>query len=426
MGDTRAGAPERNPPPNILAVQAEKRRERSRSTVPTLFDGERELEMPSELSVAVHRGENPGRRHTAGSVMAEHKPRSSGNASVLSVEKFLKRSRNPPLNSRRYRGKRRTGRLVSQTTSLEDPNKPHRDSEEAMIRLRSRKIPRGDLDDSERETSSYLMTSSPGYEPLSSSPMHELGKTVRQKKKPRQRQNLRERLYEAAVSTYGYMDPNFMDPAAAARGGDIFDSQMRVKPLRFVPGSTVQPRTRHPSRKNRRKFIDPRNSNAIRTASFLSSSKDRTARIASNSDSAVLMNVLDRLPAEKWVLDLDSEENPPSGRNLRTRRQKSTLKRKHDKDSLLTASGQISECPPLVFVDFREAEAAYANIFLAERWRVILAHILDIMGFIDHRNRAKGGKRASPTRQPTHLAPALKLNPLQAHTHKSACSGIVR
>ena len=378
VGDTRAGAPE-NPPPNILAVRAGKWRESTRSTVPTSFDGERELEIPSELSVAVHGGGAPGRRHTAGSVMAEHKPRFSENASVLSVEKFLKRSRNLPLNLRQYRGKRRAGRLVFQNTSPEDPNKPHRESEEAMIRLRSRKIPRGDLADSEPETSSYLMTSSPGYEPLSSSPVRESGKTVRQRKKPRQRQNLRERLYEAALSTYGYMDPNFMDPAAAARRGDIPDSQMRVKPLCFVPGSAVQSRTHPSSRENRRRFVDPRNSNAIRTASFLSSSKDRMARIASNSDSAVLMNVLDRLPAEKWVLDLDSEENPPSGRNLRanlrTRSPKSTLNRKHNKDSLLTASGQISKCPPLVFVDFKEAEAAYANIFLVERWRVILAHI---------------------------------------------------
>ena len=319
--------------------------------------------------------------------MAENKPRVSEHAPVLSVEEFLKRSsdseRHPPLNLRRYRGKRRAaGRLVIQSSSPEDPNKSHsRDSVEAtMIRLRSRNIPRGDLADSEFETSSHLMTSSPGYEPLSSSSVRESGKTVRPRKKPRKGKNLRERLHEAAVSTYGYVDPDFMDAAAARREeSDTLDPQTRVKPLRFVPGSGIQQRTRSlRHHQDRRTFVDPRKSNAIRTASFLSSSKDRTARIASNSESAVLMNALDRLPAEKWVLDLESEEETLSaGRKLRTHRHGlSTSKRKHSKDSLLTAPGRISECPPLAFVDFEQAEAAYANIFLVERWRVLLIDII--------------------------------------------------
>ena len=372
-GDVRAGPLETIPPPNGLGVQAEEWRVRTRSTVSTSFDGERELEIPSEL---VRAGQTPGRRRTAGSVMADNKPRVSENAPLLFVEEFLKRSsdseRNSPLNLRRYRGKRRrAGRLVIHS-SPENPNMSHRDSEEAMIRLRSRKIPRGDFADSELDTSSHLMTSSPGYEPLSSSPVHELGKTVRSRKKPRQGKNLRERLYEAAVSTYGYIDPDFMDTAAAVRREDVLDPQTRVKPLRFVPGSGIQQRTRSPRHhQDRRKFVDPRKSNAIRTTSFLSSSKNRSARIACNSDSAVLMNVLDRLPAEKWVLDLESEENTLAGRNLRTHRSKTTWKQKHTKDPLLTAeSGRISECPPLVFVDFEQAEAAYANIFFLERWRV--------------------------------------------------------
>ena len=380
-GDARVGAaPEMIFPPNILGVRAGKWSERTRSTVPTSFDGERELEIPS--SELVRPDITLGRRrYAAGSVMAENKPHGvSEHASVLSVEEFLKRSsdseRNPPKNLRRYRGKRRAaGRLVIQS-SPEDPNKSHsRDSEEAMIRLRStRNISGGDLADSEFETPSHLMTSSPGYEPLSSSPVHESGKTVRPRKKPRKGKNLRERLHEAAVSTYGYIDPNFMDAAAARREeSDTLDPQTRVKPLRFVPGSGIQQRTRSSRHhhQDRRKFVDPRKSNAIRTASFLSSSKDRTARIACNSDSAVLMNVLDRLPAENWVLNLESEENPSAGRNLRTHRQKSTWKRKRSKGSLLTDSGRVSECPPLAFVDFEEAEAAYANIFLVERWRVL-------------------------------------------------------
>ncbi|KIM39804.1 hypothetical protein M413DRAFT_184030 [Hebeloma cylindrosporum] len=298
-------------------------------------------------------------------VQASNRPQ---NASMLSVEEFLKRSsdseRNPPLNLRLYGGKRRAGRLVIQS-SPDDPNKSRGDdSEESMMRLRSRTIPRGDVADSELETSSCF---SPGYETLSSSPMHELGKTVRPRKKPRQGKNLRERLYEAAVSTYGYVDPNFMDTAAARREDTAFDPQTRVKPLRFVPDSGIQSRTRSPRHQNRRKFVDPRKSNAIRNASFSASSKDRTARIASNSDSAVLMNVLDRLPAEKWVLDLESEDNPLTGHDLRTQRPKSNFKREKPKDSVLTATARISECPPLVFVDFKQAEAAYANIFLAER-----------------------------------------------------------
>jgi hypothetical protein len=376
-GDARAGAaPETIPPLNVLGVRAGKWSERTRSTVPTSFDGERELEIPSSSELARPRI-IPGRRYAAGSVMAENKPHVSEPAPVLSVEEFLKRSsdseRHLPKNLRRYCGKRRAaGRLVIQS-SPEDPNKSHgRDSEEAMMRLRStRNIPRGDLADSEFETSSHLMTSSPGYEPLSSSPVHESGKTVRPRKKPRKGKNLRERLHEAAVSTYGYIDPNFMDTAAARRE-DTLDPQTRVKPLRFVPGSGSQHRTRSlRHHQDRRTFVDPRKSDAIRTASFLSSSKDRTARIACNSDSAVLMNVLDRLPAEKWVLDPESEEYPSAGRNSRTHRHKSTSKRKHSKDSLLTTSGRVSECPPLAFVDFKEAEAAYANIFLVERWRVL-------------------------------------------------------
>lgn len=376
-GDARVGAPETIPPPNYLGVRAGKWSERTRSAVPTSFDGERELEIPtSELA---RPGTIPGRRrYAAGSVMAENKPHVSEHASVLSVEEFLKRSsdseRHPTLNLRRYRGKRRAaGRLVIQSSSPEDPNKSHsRDSEEAtMIRLRSRNIPRGDLADSEFETSSHLMTSSP---------VRESGKTVRPRKKPRKGKNLRERLHEAAVSTYGYVDPDFMDAAAARREeSDILDPQIRVKPLRFVPGSGIQQRTRSlRHHQDRRTFVDPRKSNAIRTASFLSSSKDRTARIASNSESAVLMNALDRLPAEKWVLDLESEEETLSaGRNLRTHRHSlSTSKRKHSKDSLLTAPGRISECPPLAFVDFEQAEAAYANIFLVERWRVLLIDII--------------------------------------------------
>jgi hypothetical protein len=171
---------------------------------------------------------------------------------MLSEEGILKQSsdseRNPPLNLRRYHGKRRARGLVFH--SPEDSNDTHKDSEEVLTRLKSREITRRDLrSDSEFEPSSDLVTASPGHGSASSNPILESGKKVRPRKNSRRRKNLKERLYEAAVSTYGYPDPSFMN-TTGVKPGDTGSPETRVEPLHFVPAPGTRPeRTRSPRRK---------------------------------------------------------------------------------------------------------------------------------------------------------------------------------
>ncbi|KAF8968183.1 hypothetical protein BDZ97DRAFT_2056598, partial [Flammula alnicola] len=293
---------------------------------------------------------------------------------VLTVEDFLKRSGETKLKAQKvYRRKRlrKTRSLnanlnpnLSQpaqarnTDSAEQENDS--DSESDAIQLRSRKISRGALSE---VSSSDFGTSSPRHTPPLSSPGRKtLGSATNRKKTRKRRKTLKERLYEAAVSTHGDPDTPFIQQQDG-------DDQTRI-PLRFFPESVGESNGDNynglgPSarRKQNWSLVDPRKSKAIRTASF--SSKIRAApRVASNSDEAVLANTLDRLPMEKWRWDTHPSPEHYSTMGAAKFRK---LSGKRPQDEIV--GSVIAGCPPLAFVSVHEAEHSYRTMFHCQRPR---------------------------------------------------------
>ncbi|KDR76280.1 hypothetical protein GALMADRAFT_472981 [Galerina marginata CBS 339.88] len=301
---------------------------------------------------------------------------------VVTVEEFLKRSSDQkPAVKRRYGKKRLYKKAVENV-----PDQAHCDIDETedSIRLRSRQVRREPL---LADPSSEIGTSSVSHGPSSPMPSPRLSPSKKSKKKNHNKQKpLKQRIYEAAISTYGEPDAEFMRPAKA--GEDPAD-QNRA-PLRFVPGPNIKERHlgRTRTRRHNWTLVDPRKFMAIRTASF--SSRLRPLGLAPNNceDGRTEPSADKRW---KWDEDLGVpslpdivvERDSEGDSRQQSNKCMNTGKRKRAHEGCPPT--KVFECPPLMFVSLHEAENSYAAMFPS---------------------------RQSSTRKQTHVA-SLKLEPLR-------------
>ena len=254
---------------------------------------------------------------------------------MMTVEDFLKRS--TKREAKQYgKPKRRIKRLRDNGASS-DADRQHeilesdtRDTGQDMMQLRSKKIRRATIYESSSDESSSVNHGE-------SSPLEK----KRKKARSRTLKPLKERLYQAAVSTHGHPDDILVHDTT--NGSELAPSR---RPLHFVPNTRPEldddQMDKH--RLQTWSLVDPRKSMAIRTASF--SSKIRPCLQHMNSTSGKSAN-LSVQPPKRWKFPDASF----SCSSLKSDRQpKTTVKKAY-------------EYPPLTFVSLKEAEEDYKSIF---------------------------------------------------------------
>jgi hypothetical protein len=254
---------------------------------------------------------------------------------MMTVEDFLKRS--TKREAKQYGKPKKRIKRLRDNGALSDADGQHeilesdtRDTGQDMMQLRSKKIRRATIYESSSDESSSINHGE-------SSPLEK----KRKKARSRTLKSLKERLYEAAVSTHGHPDDILV--YGATNGSELAPSR---RPLHFIPNT--QPEIDDDQMDKRRlqtwSLIDPRKSTAIRTASF--SSKIRPCLQYMNSTSGKTAN-LSVQPPKRWKFPDASF----SCSSLRSDRQPKTAVKK------------AFEYPPLTFVSLKEAEEDYKSIF---------------------------------------------------------------
>ena len=257
---------------------------------------------------------------------------------MMTVEDFLKRSTKKQNSKPKRRIKRLgdSGALIETERRHEILGSDTGDASQGIMQLRSRKIRRAAMYDSET-----LSDDDSSLNHGESSPLEI------KRKKPRGRilKPLKERLFEAAVLTHG--NPDDILVHGSTTGSELAPSR---RPLRFVPDIQSELDDGHQIDKRHPRtwsLVDPRKSTVIRTASF--SSKIRPCLQHMNlALPGKSTNLSDQTPKRLWKFTDDKF----SFGNLKSNGQPkiSPVKKAH-------------KYPPLTFVSLKEAEEDYKSIF---------------------------------------------------------------
>ncbi|KAF9485210.1 hypothetical protein BDN70DRAFT_680027 [Pholiota conissans] len=296
-------------------------------------------------------------------VAASHNLDTIADKKPLTVEEFLKRSnRSKTKPGKTYRVKKL--KFLKHAPKTTDPSKCGGDTTATAdddtirndaLQLRSRNISRAQLSPADDLTSDVKTRSDSSASPSNANSNDESessssicdtpsrspvprAKGVRRKPyKP-----LKERIYEAAVST-------LVDPEDEFAQDEPHPTRL---PLRFVPSSTTENALRR-RKKKAWKLVDPRKSKSIRTASFASSLHRAQTRRLSTDDLAVgLSKTLDRVPVGLWDKTLPNVPQMPI--------RKPSIKN-------IPTEPVIPECPPLILIPMKNADADYAALFRKNR-----------------------------------------------------------
>ena len=299
--------------------------------IPTSFDAEREMELPCathliEQATSVEGNADGTSRFD---VSPPNNPiNETPNQHVLTVEAFLKQT----LNERAIKT-RKTRTYEKKKHRVQGAIEDHRHITSNTD---------GRLCENLKETNNC---DGDGEEGIISSSTTFQRKFFRTRRKP-----LKERLYAAAVSTYGVPDAYYSNTCAA--NGVVESSRV---PLQFLPGPQIHPLGRKSFSRSKSLLVDPRKSAAMQKARFACRNYITELR-----ESGVLTNTLDVMPLSKWNL---SSKN---GGHVHKSASEVTNKRKQRK---LTEDTVLLEttCPPLAFISFQEAEEKYDSMF-SSRW----------------------------------------------------------
>ena len=296
--------------------------------IPTSFDAEREMELPCATyltgqATSVEGNANGTSRFDVSP--PNNSTNETPNQNVLTVEAFIKQTLNEreikTRKTRTYEKKHRVQGAIEDNRHI---------TSNADGRLCGKKTNNCDRDGAENIISS--------------------SKTFRKKLVKARRKPLKERLYAAAVSTYGVPDAYYSNTCAA--NGVLESSRV---PLHFLPGPQIHPLGRKTLFRSKSLLVDPRKSAAMQKARFACRNYITELR-----ESGVLTNTLDVMPLSKWNLSSKNggHIHRSSSEVLKKRKQRNLTE-----DTVLLET----TCPPLAFVSFQEAEEKYDSMFSSRR-----------------------------------------------------------
>ncbi|KAF9565263.1 hypothetical protein CPC08DRAFT_203236 [Agrocybe pediades] len=298
------------------------------------------------------------------------------NPPIITVESFLKdlgmkSKRIKKTYARRGRKRLRTKQLDAGKEIRSDTESPvtrkdcyrlDRDDGEDVIQLRSREVPRK-LASSKDGASSSETYENPSLNHAASSPPAPTKLPRKKKRSKAPKKSLKERIYEAAVSTYGDPDPDFMEVSEEAVG-----------PLRFFPVNNIRG-DMHSEKKRKRKegcLVDPRKATVKYDTDFLCRARVPAALLRASTDSSFNDPGWGQACRSVW----DERLKVPSisffaGSNTLKEPGRTTPPDKKRKVKEKTGVEKQSDASPagaLVFIPLEEAAASYSALFKKRRW----------------------------------------------------------
>ena len=191
----------------------------------------------------------------------------------------------------------------------------------------------------------------------------------KQAKASKQKKTLKQRLYEAVISTYG--DPG---PHIIGAPGDF--SEQTPAPLKFLPGGTVGESSNKKQRRKDGRLVNPRKFMVNHDAEFLSRVRVPGSLLRNNRSPDECRGKTTNKWA--WNEDLDVPSIDFLGSRAILEPQKSKFpnkKQKFKEDTYEKGRSSALTCGALTFIPMKEAEASYSALFAKKMVYVVLSSL---------------------------------------------------